>query len=99
MDSLLNNDDSDDSGDESISGRSDCSQKSDRSQNKIKYTKSRSRRKSKRKQRQDSLSESSILHQLLLTDGVNINTTTAEATDEKFLSFSLSLLALPQPDV
>ena len=85
MNSLLVNDDSDDSSDESNSGRSDCSQRSDRSQNKIKYTKSRRKRKSKRKlsNRQDSLSESSKLHQLLLTDGVNINTTPAEATDEK----------------
>ena len=85
MNSLLANDESDDSGDESNSGRSDCSQRSDRSQNKIKYTKSRSRRKSKRKpsNQQDSLSESSKLHQLLLADGVNINTIPAETTDEK----------------
>ena len=84
MDSLLDNDDSDDSDDESNSGRSDCSQRSDRSQNKIKYTKSRSKRKSKRKQSNQHLElESSKLHQLLLTDGVNINTAPMEATDEK----------------
>mgnify|MGYP001164375082 FL=1 len=85
MNSLLVNDDSDDSSDESNSGRSDCSQRSDRSQNKIKYTKSRRKRKSKRIQsnQQDLELESSKLHQLLLTDGVNLNTIPAEATDEK----------------